>query len=129
MVFVRHWALFGLRRKEIPINTRRDSGGRQGERGRDRQDGRSERQGRRPIKQRPCRFCEDKIRIDYKDVRMLERLLGDTGKILKPGFTGTCQKHQRQVKKAIKRARHLALLPYSREHVAGAGGRGGRDRD
>ena len=60
---------------------------------------------------------------------MLERFIGDNGKILKPGFTGNCRKHQRQVKKAIKRARHIALLPYSREHVAGAGGRGGRDRD
>ena len=117
----------------VSINTRRGSGGRQGERGggrgRERQDERSERQrDPRPVRRRPCRFCEDKIRVDYKDVRMLERLIADTGKILKPGFTGTCRKHQRQVAKAIKRARHLALLPYSVEHIAGAGGRGGRDR-
>ncbi len=64
--------------------------------------------------------------MDYKDVRMLSRFIGDTGKILRPGLTGNCAKHQRQVTKAIKRARHIALLPYSIEHIAEGGGRGGR---
>lgn len=62
--------------------------------------------------------------VDYKDERMLSRYIGETGKILKAGFTGNCRKHQRQVSKAIKRARHLALLPWSREHIAG-----GRSRE
>ncbi len=64
-----------------------------------------------------CRFCESKIaRVDYKDERTLDRYISDRGKILPRRATGTCARHQRQLALAIKRARHLALLPYIRGH-------------
>ncbi len=64
-------------------------------------------------RQKRCMFCEDKItHIDYKQVNMLERFLTDRGKILPRRRTGTCAKHQRQLAVAIKRARHVALLPF-----------------
>lgn len=60
-----------------------------------------------------CRFCADKIvDIDYKDVKLLQRHLSGYGKIESRKRTGTCLKHQRQVAIALKRARHLALLPF-----------------
>ena len=60
-----------------------------------------------------CSFCVDKIDyIDYKDSVKLRRFLSERGKILPRRTTGTCAKHQRQLTTAIKRARHLALLPY-----------------
>jgi small subunit ribosomal protein S18 len=60
-----------------------------------------------------CRFCEKGARrIDYKDGSTLERCLTDRGKILPRRATGTCARHQRQLSRAIKRARHLALVPY-----------------
>lgn len=67
---------------------------------------------RRP-KKRVCAFCVDKIgEIDYKDVPRLRRLLSERGKIIPRRVTGTCARHQRQLTVAIKRARHLAFLPY-----------------
>ena len=61
-----------------------------------------------------CQFCTDKnIKIDYKDVNLLERYIDSTGKIRPRRQTGTCAKHQRTVAKAIKNARHIALLPFS----------------
>ena len=58
-------------------------------------------------------FCEEKItHIDYKQADMLRRFLTDHGKIRPRRQTGTCAKHQRQLALAIKRARHLALLPF-----------------
>ena len=72
--------------------------------------------GRRPfIKKKVCRFCADKIDIDYKVPSMLKSFTSDRGKILAGRFTGTCAKHQRQLVRAIKRARHLALIPYIAE--------------
>lgn len=63
-----------------------------------------------------CRFCADKIDvIDYKDVRFLQQYLVDRAKILPRRISGTCAKHQRIVQQAIKRARHIALLPYTVE--------------
>lgn len=63
-----------------------------------------------------CRFCADKIDvIDYKDVRFLQQYLVDRAKILPRRISGTCAKHQRIVQQAIKRARHIALLPYTIE--------------
>ena len=60
-----------------------------------------------------CSFCVDKIDyIDYKDSVKLRRFLSERGKILPRRTTGTGAKHQRQLTTAIKRARHLALLPY-----------------
>jgi len=59
-----------------------------------------------------CYFCEQQIKaIDYKDER-LRNFLSERGKILPSSITGLCQKHQRALTRAIKRARNLALLPY-----------------
>ena len=67
---------------------------------------------RRP-RRKVCAFCADKIEmIDYKDVPRLRRYLSERGKIVPRRVTGTCARHQRQLTIAIKRARHLALLPY-----------------
>ena len=60
-----------------------------------------------------CAFCVDKVEpVDYKDVAKLRRYLSERGKIVPRRVTGTCARHQRQLTVAIKRARHLALLPY-----------------
>jgi small subunit ribosomal protein S18 len=68
-----------------------------------------------------CAFCVDHIEhIDYKDIDVLQRFLTDRGKIRPRRKTGTCAKHQRRLALAIKRARHLALLPYTAEHIRGA---------
>ena len=69
--------------------------------------------GGRKGRKKVCAFCVDKIQdIDYKDVPRLRRYLSDRGKIVPRRVTGTCARHQRQLTVAIKRARHLALLPY-----------------
>ena len=60
-----------------------------------------------------CLFCADKIEhIDYKDIARLRKHISERAKILPKRITGTCAKHQRQLTIAIKRARHMALLPY-----------------
>jgi|YNPNPStandDraft_1061719.scaffolds.fasta_scaffold35436_2 small subunit ribosomal protein S18 len=60
-----------------------------------------------------CQFCADKhLIIDYKQVDTLKRFLDEVGKIRPRRQTGTCAKHQRQLANAIKRARHLGLLPF-----------------
>ena len=60
-----------------------------------------------------CAFCVDKVEtVDYKDVAKLRRYLSERGKIVPRRVTGTCARHQRQLTVAIKRARHVALLPY-----------------
>nr|WP_257008777.1 30S ribosomal protein S18 [Pseudothermotoga sp.] len=60
-----------------------------------------------------CRLCEMKIEyVDYKDIRLLSDYLNEKGKIIPKRVTGNCAKHQRMIKVAIKRARHMALLPY-----------------
>lgn len=70
---------------------------------------------RRPRK-KVCQFCADKSQeIDYKDVEKLKRFVSDKGKILPRRVTGTCALHQRKVTEAIKRARTIALLPYTAE--------------
>ena len=71
----------------------------------------------RPRKRRKvCAFCVDKVTcIDYKDTAKLRRYLSERGKILPRRITGTCAKHQRQLTVAIKRARHVALLPFVNE--------------
>ncbi len=69
--------------------------------------------GRRPRK-RVCAFCVDKVtHIDHKEVFKLRKYITERGKILPRRISGNCAKHQRQVTIAIKRARHIALLPYS----------------
>ena len=66
-----------------------------------------------PIRKKVCRFCMDKVNtIDYKDVRRLEAFIGGRGKIVSTRVSGNCAKHQRQVARAIKRARFLGLAPY-----------------
>ena len=61
-----------------------------------------------------CQFCADKTdTIDYKDVEKLRKYVTERGKILPKRITGTCAIHQREVTKAIKRARIVALLPYT----------------
>ncbi len=70
----------------------------------------------RKSKKKVCQFCVDKIQeIDYKDVAKLRRYVSERAKILPRRITGTCAKHQRQLTVAIKRARHIALLPFSAE--------------
>ncbi|MBI4811401.1 MAG: 30S ribosomal protein S18 [Ignavibacteriales bacterium] len=69
-------------------------------------------------KRRPCRFCESKeIYIDYKDEKRLLKFISEQGKIIPKRITGTCAKHQRQLVQAIKRARHLALIPFVSETI------------
>lgn len=68
---------------------------------------------RRKRKVKKCKLCEMKVDyIDYKDIRLLGEYLTDKGKIIPKRVTGNCAKHQRMVKTAIKRARHMALLPF-----------------
>lgn len=78
-----------------------------------------ERRGGRPVrrrKRRVCVFCEEKNNtIDYKDVNKLRRFVSERGKILPRRITGNCAKHQRAVTIAIKRSRHIALMPYTVE--------------
>ena len=60
-----------------------------------------------------CLFCKDKIKfIDYKNYKILENFMLETGKILPARVTGTCSYHQKQLSKAIKRARHMAFLKF-----------------
>jgi len=69
-------------------------------------------------RRRVCAFCLEKTkRIDYKDVGTLRRFLTERGKIKSRRKTGTCARHQRRLAVAVKRARHLALLPYTAEHI------------
>ena len=71
--------------------------------------------GRRPRK-KVCSFCVDKVEtIDYKDVAKLRRFVTERGKILPRRISGNCAKHQRQLTTAIKRARNVALLPFTCE--------------
>jgi len=65
---------------------------------------------------RVCQFCTDRSTvIDYKQVDLLRRFVTEDGKIRPRRQTGTCAKHQRALARAIKRARHLALLPFTSE--------------
>ncbi len=60
-----------------------------------------------------CKLCQEKIKeVDYKDVNLLRKFINPYGKIIYRKRTGTCSKHQRSLARAIKRARHLALLPF-----------------
>lgn len=60
-----------------------------------------------------CAFCKDKTRkIDYKDIESVKEFTSEAGKILPRRVTGCCAKHQREMTTAIKRARHIALIPY-----------------
>ena len=79
-------------------------------------------------KRKFCLFCSDKVKdIDYKDRVKLRRYISDRGKIEPRRRTGTCAKHQRALSIALKRARHLALLPYVPAHIHKMGVIGTRD--
>src|ERR671937_2084060 len=72
---------------------------------------------RRP-RRKVCTFCVDKVqRIDYKDVGRIRRYISDRGKIDPRRKSGTCAKHQRMLTTALKRARLMAMLPYTADHV------------
>lgn len=71
---------------------------------------------KRRKKKRVCQFCAGKnTKIDYKNYQKLEKFVTERGKILPRRITGTCAKHQRELTKAIKMARNIALLPYTVE--------------
>lgn len=73
---------------------------------------RPNRKGRKKV----CAFCVDKIvEIDYKDINRLRKYITERAKIMPRRMNGTCARHQRQLTTAIKRARHIALLPYVNE--------------
>ena len=76
----------------------------------DDRDGRAK--GKTYFRKKVCRFCANKSKIDYKDADVLRRYMTERGKILPRRITGTCAKHQREVAKAIKRARSISLLPF-----------------
>tara|TARA_Y100000590_G_scaffold179631_1_gene204742 strand:- start:819 stop:1082 length:264 start_codon:yes stop_codon:yes gene_type:complete len=72
---------------------------------------------RQENKKRFCKFTAKGIEeIDYKDINLLKEFITETGKIIPARATGTSAKYQRQLTRAIKRARHLALLPYTDSH-------------
>jgi len=80
-----------------------------------RRSGRDEPKGARRFgrRRKVCRFCVDKIDIiDYKDVKLLSGFIPERAKILPRRISGTCAPHQRELQKAIKRARMIALLPF-----------------
>ncbi|HDL04165.1 MAG: 30S ribosomal protein S18 [Candidatus Zixiibacteriota bacterium] len=67
-------------------------------------------------RKRICRFCEDKIKvINYHDDRLLKRFTNERGKIVPRRISGNCARHQRLLTIAIKRARHLAIMPFTSE--------------
>jgi small subunit ribosomal protein S18 len=74
------------------------------------------RKGRGGKRKRVCQFCVDKIAYaDYKEANRLSKYLTERGKILPRRISGNCARHQRQVTVAIKRARQVALMPYTTE--------------
>ncbi len=67
------------------------------------------------FRKRYCRFCKDKIEnIDFKDIKLLEGFISERGKMNSPRYSGNCAKHQRRIAQAIKRARFISLIPYTR---------------
>ena len=67
-------------------------------------------------RRRFCRFSAEGLEIDYKDLALLKQYVSESGKIVPSRITGTSAKYQRQLSDAVKRARYLALLPYSDSH-------------
>jgi small subunit ribosomal protein S18 len=81
--------------------------------GRDRGERSFRPRGRRP-RRKVCQLCVDKVQhLEYTDINRLRKFTSERGKILPRRMSGNCAKHQRQVAEAIKRARHIALMPYS----------------
>ena len=76
----------------------------------------SDRPQRGRKRRKVCSFCVDRVEhVDYKDIARLRRFLSERSKILPRRMTGTCAAHQRDLTEAIKRARHLAFLPFVTE--------------
>lgn len=97
-----------------PAGEGRDMGGREGGEGREGRDGRSG-GGRRPFfrRRKSCPFSGPNApKIDYKDIKLLQRFLSERGKIVPSRITAVSTKKQRELAQAIKRARFLGLLPY-----------------
>lgn len=85
--------------------------------------------GRYIPRRKVCSFCADRTQaIDYKDVALLHRYISDRGRIEPRRKTGVCPKHQRTLSVALKRARYIALLPYTAEHIRHGGGAIPKDR-
>ncbi len=81
-------------------------------------DSNGKRKPRRPMSKKACRFCIDKENvIDFKRPKMLTHFVNERCRIVPRRATGNCQFHQTRVIEAIKRARHLALLPYTVQHL------------
>lgn len=73
---------------------------------------------RRFMRRKGCRFCADNtLKIDYKEVRTLRYFVSERGKIVPRRISGNCAEHQRKVTEAIKRARNIALLPFTAGHA------------
>lgn len=86
----------------------------------DAREDRPRRRGR--FRRRVCPMCENKISVvDYKDFNFVRRFISDRGRIETRRKSGTCAKHQRALAQAIKRARHLALIPYTADHIRASG--------
>ena len=93
-----------------------------GDRGARKRPKREYQKGRYTPRRKVCAFCVDNLDyIDYKEVGRLRRVVSDRGKIEPRRKTGTCARHQRSLTVALKRARHLALLPYTADHVRALG--------
>jgi len=75
-------------------------------------EGEEKRRGRMFYKRKVCRFCSQRLKVNYKDPSSLRRFITERGKILPRRITGTCAKHQRSLTTEIKRARVLSLLPF-----------------
>lgn len=78
----------------------------------DRGDGPMKRRGGMRRRKKVCVFCGKDNKIEYKDTNKLKRYISERGKILPRRITGNCAKHQRALTVAIKRARHIAIMPY-----------------
>ena len=81
----------------------------------DRADSPMKRRGGMRRRKKVCVFCGKDSAIDYKDTNKLKRYVSEKGKILPRRITGNCAKHQRALTSAIKRARHVSLMPYTTE--------------
>ena len=90
--------------------------------------GRREKSKRFIVRPKVCHFCVEKTPIDYKDISRLRNYVSERGKIEPRRRTGVCAKHQRRLALAIKRARFLALLPYSPAHMSTRESRMGEDK-
>ena len=70
----------------------------------------------RKVRKKVCVLCSDKnFELDYKNPEQLKKFINDKGKILPRRATGACAKHQREITLAVKRARHIAILPYTQD--------------